>query len=171
MDTEKQKYQREAIQWLFDNEMVEDPQLINQLKLNIFRVSTTIRECEFLFFQPRRQLLIYLEMNWLGNLLSQKGLKQAIQSKLMRKVLPEAVADSVSDTVDSSGLDKLFLDNLIQDVHEVVQALLPRYSIRVVTDKETMDRSVEKVKQAFKANREKKNEAPNTDSSSDSSKS
>lgn len=171
MDTEKQKYQREAIQWLFDNEMVEDPQLINQLKLNIFRVSTTIRECEFLFFQPKRQLLIYLEMNWLGNLLSQKGLKQAIQSKLMRKVLPEAVADSVSDTVDSSGLDKLFLDNLIQDVHEVVQALLPRYSIRVVTDKETMDRSVEKVKQAFKANREKKNEAPNTDSSSDSSKS
>jgi hypothetical protein len=47
-------------------ELVRDPQLINNLKLNILTISKRISEVELLFNQDGRQLLVCLELSWLG---------------------------------------------------------------------------------------------------------
>jgi hypothetical protein len=111
MDSEKGRFQYSALKWLYEMELVSDPQLINNLKLNIFNVSGFIKEVELLASQERLQMLIYVELSWIGR--------------------------------------KFFQKPIIAGVTDIVNALLPRFRIRVVTDRGILDLAVAKVKQAL----------------------
>lgn len=111
MDDEKAKFQYSALRWLYELELVQDPQLINNLKMNIFSVSTLIKEVEFLSSYQHRQLLILLDLSWIGK--------------------------------------KFFAKKIIPAVEDRVKTLLPKFAIRVITDKVLFESAIEKVKKAF----------------------
>lgn len=74
MDEERGKFQFAGLKFLYDMELVDDPQLINNLKMNIFDVSAHIRDVEFLSSYHHKSMLIYLDLNWFGRTFLQKRL-------------------------------------------------------------------------------------------------
>jgi hypothetical protein len=63
---DRQKYQVSGLKWLYEMQVLDDPQLVNNMKLNILMVSSSIRETEFLIFQEKKQMLVYLDLTWFG---------------------------------------------------------------------------------------------------------
>lgn len=88
MDFEKGQFQFAAIQWLFDMELVDDPQLINTLKLNILSTSEAIQEVELLTSQQHRQMLIYVELKltWFQRTFFQKRILDEVERRVTERV-------------------------------------------------------------------------------------
>lgn len=63
---EKGKFQLGALKYLYEMELVDDPQLINNLKMNILMTSKRIKEVEFLISYHTRQILVYIDVSWVG---------------------------------------------------------------------------------------------------------
>lgn len=63
---DKAKYQYEGVKWLYEMEMLNHPQLINQIKLNILMVSNRIKEAELLIYRENKSMLVLLELSWFG---------------------------------------------------------------------------------------------------------
>lgn len=87
MDREKGKFQFAGLKFLYEMELVDDPQLINNLKLNIFDISSSIRDVEFLSSYHHRQMLIYIELSWFGRKFLQKGIEAEILDRV-QQLLP-----------------------------------------------------------------------------------
>lgn len=65
MNDEKQNFQIEAIKWLFEAELLDDPRVIHTLKMNVFVKVPRVKEMEFLIAgPPKRQILVYAETSW-----------------------------------------------------------------------------------------------------------
>lgn len=79
---DKGKFQFAGLKFLYDMELIDDPQLINNLKLNILDVSGTIRDVEFLSSYQHRQMLIYVDVSWLGR----KFLMKRIEATILERV-------------------------------------------------------------------------------------
>jgi hypothetical protein len=60
------KLQHAGLKWLQELELVNDPQLINQLKMNVLICSPRIKEVEFLIYRENKSILVLLELSWLG---------------------------------------------------------------------------------------------------------
>lgn len=82
MDLEKGKFQFAGLKFLYEMEIIDDPQLINNMKLNIFDISSTIRDVEFLSSYQHRSILIYIDVNWLGR----KFLLKQIEAGILERV-------------------------------------------------------------------------------------
>lgn len=82
MDAEKGKFQFAGLKFLYEMELIDDPQLINNLKLNIFDVSSCIKDVEFLSSYQHRAMLIFIEVSWLG----QKFLMKRIEAGILERV-------------------------------------------------------------------------------------
>jgi len=82
MDAEKGKFQYAGLKFLYEMELIEDPQLINNLKLNIFNVSSCVRDVEFLSSYNHRAMLIYIDISWIGR----KFLLKRIESGILERV-------------------------------------------------------------------------------------
>jgi hypothetical protein len=61
-----QKLQHAGLKWLQELELVNDPQLINQLKMNVLLCSSRIKEVEFLIYRENKSILVLLELTWFG---------------------------------------------------------------------------------------------------------
>lgn len=86
MDEDKFKYQYHGLKWLYEMELLDDPQLINNLKLNIFSVSTHIKEVQFLMSQEERKMLIHVELSWWGKKFKEAQISQDI-TEVMSQLL------------------------------------------------------------------------------------
>lgn len=84
----RQNFQLGGLKWLYEMEMIQDPQLINNLKFNILALSPHIKEVEFLSIYETRQLLIWIELNWWGKLFYKKQLLIEV-SELVAQLLPK----------------------------------------------------------------------------------
>lgn len=66
MSDDKSKFQYAGLKFLYDMELIDDPQLINNLKMNVFDVSSSIKEIDLLSSYHRKQMLIWLDLSWFG---------------------------------------------------------------------------------------------------------
>lgn len=87
MDIEKGKFQFAGLKFLYEMELVDDPQLINNMKLNILDISGTIRDVEFLSSYNHRAMLIYVDVNWLGKTFFMKQIEAGILDRV-KQLLP-----------------------------------------------------------------------------------
>lgn len=87
MDSEKGKFQYAALRFLYDNELVQDVQLINNLKLNLLSISKYIREVEILTYQQKRQMHVYLEVSAWGKYWFSKQIEQTALD-ILKQLLP-----------------------------------------------------------------------------------
>lgn len=85
--TERGKYQIGALKYLYEMELVDDPQLINNLKMNILMVSKHIKEVEFIASYHRKQMLVWIELNWWGRKFLKSRIKTSVY-EILTQLLP-----------------------------------------------------------------------------------
>lgn len=79
---DKSKYQYEGLKWLFELELLNHPQVINQLKISILMCSKRIKEVELLIYRENRSMLVLLELSWIGRKFSKKWIFTEVQDAL-----------------------------------------------------------------------------------------
>jgi hypothetical protein len=151
---DRQLYQKAAIRWLYEMELLQDPQLINNLKFNLFAISPHVKECEFLIFRDRKEILVFLELSWFGRELLPEQLKvlvdELLAEKTNSKVLGWLKRSWVGSKITSEGLSflKRYHEKEIKEkASERLTQLLPSFRHRVVVDKEIFNLALEKVKE------------------------
>lgn len=87
MDVEKGKFQYAGLKFLYEMELIDEPQLINNLKMNIFDISSSIKDIEFLSSYHHRQMLIYIEVSWFGRKFLMKRIEDGILERV-KQLLP-----------------------------------------------------------------------------------
>lgn len=87
MDGEKGKFQFAGLKFLYEMELIDDPQLINNLKLNILDISGSIRDVEFLSSYNHRAMLIYIDVSWFGRKFLLKRIEASILDRV-KQLLP-----------------------------------------------------------------------------------
>lgn len=87
MDDTKAKFQYAGLRFLYDMEIIDDPQLINNMKLNIFDVSSCIRDADFLSSFHQKSMLIWLDVNWLGRTFLKKRIETSVTDRV-QQLLP-----------------------------------------------------------------------------------
>lgn len=111
MDEERGKFLYSGLKFLYEMELVNDPQLINNLKLNVLAVSPRIKEVDFLSSYHHKTMLIWVDLTWWGR--------------------------------------KFYEKRILNDVHEIVQQLLPKFKFRVVSDKNIFELALRRVRILF----------------------
>ena len=82
---DKFKYQHEGLKWLYEMELLDDPQLINNLKLNIMDASMfRVKEVEFVMSQSDRKILIWIELGWFNYKFRLRSTLAMIHERLMQ---------------------------------------------------------------------------------------
>lgn len=84
---DKFKFQVSGLKWLYELELIHDPQIINNLKLNILSVSKYIREVELLSSYEQKSMLIYLDLKWLGRKFFRQTIEEAVTNRV-HQLLP-----------------------------------------------------------------------------------
>lgn len=79
---DKGKFQYEGLKWLAELELLNHPQLINQLKFNILTVSKQIKEVELLIYRENKSMLVLLELGWIGRTFQKKRIFTEVQEVL-----------------------------------------------------------------------------------------
>lgn len=96
MTDDKFKYQYNGLKWLYEMELLDDPQLLNNLKLNIFSVSDHIKEVEFLMSQEQRKILIWIDVSWWGRTFKLDRIKSDVVD-ILSQLLPNYKFRIVTD--------------------------------------------------------------------------
>lgn len=108
---DRSKEQYEAIKWMFEMEVLDDPSVIHTIKANVLGSFDRVVDLEYVYIgESRKQLLMYLEIKpfWFFN---------------KRR----------------TGL-------IEEDTLEIMQALLPNFTIRVVSDREIFEASLQNIR-------------------------
>lgn len=87
MQDDKGKFQFSGLRFLYDMELIDDPQLINNMKLNIFDVSGSIKEVDLLSSYHHKSMLIWLDVSWLGKKFLEKRIVAGVTDKV-QQLLP-----------------------------------------------------------------------------------
>jgi hypothetical protein len=69
---DKRKFQYEGLKWLFEMDLLDHPQAINTIKLNILSTSKRIKEVELLIYREKKAMLVYVELSWFGRKFQQR---------------------------------------------------------------------------------------------------
>lgn len=86
MDT-KQQYQYEGIKWIMEMELLNHPQAINTIKLNILSISPGIKEVELLIHREQKSILILVQLSWFTRTFRKKQVFSEIY-ELMTQLIP-----------------------------------------------------------------------------------
>ncbi len=84
---EKQKYQVDGLKWLHELEVLNHPQVINNIKLNIFITSKHIKEVELLIYREKKSMLVLVELGWFGRKFFKKRIFEDVHNTL-QQLLP-----------------------------------------------------------------------------------
>jgi len=97
-----------GIKWMYQMELIEDPELISNLKLNILMVSRSIQDVELLSIHNfgRKEMLVWLDVNWWGSTFLTKRLEENVLG-VVSKLLPSF---KLRVTLDRSILDKALVN-------------------------------------------------------------
>lgn len=79
---DRSKYQYEGMKWIVELELLNSPQVINTIKLNIFAASTAIKEAELLIYRENKAMLVLLELSWFGRTFKKKQIFEDVQESL-----------------------------------------------------------------------------------------
>lgn len=84
---DKLKFQFAGINWIREMEILSNPQLINQLKMNILNVSKRINDIELLIAEENRQMLVYVQLSWLGRKFFKRQIFEETE-EVLSQILP-----------------------------------------------------------------------------------
>lgn len=105
MEDDYAKYS--GIKWLFELELIQDPQVINAIKMNILMISKHIKEIEILTVEQNKQMLILLELSWFGRTFYKKRLCNEALS-VVKQLLPNFRIRVIDDrNLFQKSIDKL----------------------------------------------------------------
>lgn len=125
MDLEKGKFQFAGLKFLYEMELIDDPQLINNLKLNILDISSSIRDVELLSSYHKHQMLIYVDVSWFGR-------------KFLMKQIEAGVLDRVKQLLPNFKFrvtaDRKILDMSLEKVRSVLQGVPNENSNRTTSN-------------------------------------
>lgn len=96
MDEDKAKFQYAGLRFLYEMELIDDPQLINNMKLNVFAISPRIKEVEFLSSYHHKSMLIWLDLDWFGRKFFEKRILADVTDRV-KQLLPNFRFRVVSD--------------------------------------------------------------------------
>jgi hypothetical protein len=96
MDEERGKFQFAGLKFIYDLELVDDPVLINNLKMNILDVSTWIQDVELLSSYNHRCMLVYVKMGWIGRKFFHKTIEDGVLDRV-KQLLPRFKFRVVTD--------------------------------------------------------------------------
>lgn len=146
-NNDHQKFQLKALEFLQEMELVNSPQLINQLKMNVLVFTRNVREVEFLIYRENRQILVYLDLSLFGKLLAY------LEIFLLGRI---AVRLFALVKLGSSRRDRY------GDAKEVVKGILPTFSSRVIdfVEKEVLIQALKLVDRAVKGGSNEKRNVP-----------
>lgn len=82
MDENKSRFQYEALKWMYELEMLEHPQLINNLKMNVMIQSKSIKEVELLIYREKKSILVLIELSWFGRKFKRKSILSDVHEGL-----------------------------------------------------------------------------------------
>lgn len=74
--------QADALKWLLEMDVVSDPNVLNGIILNLYRLSSSIKNIEIVTDMPQRKLLVYLELSWWGTKFRQRRIKELSENML-----------------------------------------------------------------------------------------
>lgn len=85
----QQQYQYQGIQWLYEMELLNHPQLINNIKMNVMITSTKIKEVELVMSRPHKSILIWIDVDlgWIRHDVRFKEIETHILD-IMTQLLP-----------------------------------------------------------------------------------
>ena len=107
MSDDKQKFQYNALKWIFEHQLLDDPQVLNHLAMNVLSVSKSIKDVEFLLARDQKQLLIYLELSWFGRTFKKNTLFEETES-ILGQMLPSFKFRVINDPkIFKMALDKV----------------------------------------------------------------
>lgn len=84
---ERQKFQYEGMKWLMEMELLDDPQAINTIKLNILALSRNIKEVELLIYRDQKSMLVLLDLSWIGRKFFKKRIFGEVYD-ILQQLLP-----------------------------------------------------------------------------------
>lgn len=87
MEETKGKFQYAGLKFLYDTELVDDPQLINNMKLNIFDISGSIQEVDLLSSYHHKSMLVWLDLSWFGKKFLEKRIVAGVTDRV-QQLLP-----------------------------------------------------------------------------------
>lgn len=93
---ENLKYQYEGMKWLKEMELVEHPQFINTLKMNVLSVSKSIKDVEFLISRHQMAILVWVDLSWFGKRFRTKQILMDVEDQL-KLLVPSFTLRVVSD--------------------------------------------------------------------------
>lgn len=100
-----------AVKWLLEMESVMDPNVINVLILNIYKVSDRIKDVEIVFDDKRKAILIFLELSKWGQWFHAKNIQdwveevitQALPSYRMRVIYDREILGKALEILEKRG--------------------------------------------------------------------
>jgi hypothetical protein len=116
---EKLKYQHEGLKWLYEMELVTDPQLINNLKINVFSISNGIKEAEFIVSEHQKAILAWIDLGWFHKKFKGEQIKLDVYERL-KQLLPSFKFRVVTDReIFDMSLNKL--DDMNRRNREIIE--------------------------------------------------
>jgi hypothetical protein len=101
------KFQYEGLKWLFEHQLLDNPQLINQLKMNILMVSPSVKDTELLIARDQKQMLVYVDLTWFGRTFRKTMIRQETED-ILSQMLPSFKIRVVNDRkIFSMALEKV----------------------------------------------------------------
>lgn len=85
---EDSKFTVSALNWLYEMEALESPVLMTNLQENIYLAHPGIKNVEILIFEEYKQILIYLEINFISKLLRKNNLISDLVGDIIKNLLP-----------------------------------------------------------------------------------
>ena len=72
------KIMNSATRWLYDMELVDNPMVLNNLYINIFSRSRSIKDVELLIDSRNKKILVYIKLAWYSRLFKKSKRKIAM---------------------------------------------------------------------------------------------
>ena len=82
----REQIHAEAIAWLREMELVNDPSMLNSIVMNVYRIPS-IKKAEFLADMNNRKMLILLELNFWGGFFKKRTTRDVLE--MMQEFLPK----------------------------------------------------------------------------------
>jgi hypothetical protein len=87
MSDDKFNFQHQGLKWIYEMELINSPQLINNLKLNILSVSESISETELLMSADHKAILVLLDLTWFGRVFKKREIFLEVEERI-KQLLP-----------------------------------------------------------------------------------
>lgn len=129
--SDKQKYQADGLRWLHELEVLNHPQVINNIKLNVFVQSKQIKEVELLIYREKKSMLVLIELGWFGRKFKKKQIFEDVHNSL-QQLLPsfrfrvtdepaimQLAVERVKQALSGGAYEKASIVNVTNDLQSV----------------------------------------------------